>query len=38
MAVARRIKPDQLRWAILGIGVILTVVYFFKAYGPAGHG
>jgi uncharacterized membrane protein YfcA len=35
MAVARRIKPDQLRLAILGIGVILTVVYFFKAYGPA---
>jgi uncharacterized membrane protein YfcA len=33
MAVARRIKPDQLRLAILGIGVILTTVYFVKAYG-----
>lgn len=38
MAAARRIKPDQLRLAILGIGVILTTVYFVKAYGPAAHG
>ena len=33
MAVARRIKPDQLRAVILIIGVALTGVYFWKAYG-----
>jgi hypothetical protein len=33
MAIARRTKPDQLRLAILAIGVILTGVYFVKAYG-----
>jgi uncharacterized membrane protein YfcA len=33
MAVARRIKPDQLRAVILVIGVGLTGVYFWKAYG-----
>jgi uncharacterized membrane protein YfcA len=35
MAVARRIKPDQLRLAILAIGIALTCVYFVKAYGHA---
>lgn len=33
MAVARRIKPDQLRAVILVIGVGLTIIYFVKAYG-----
>lgn len=32
MALARRVKPDQLRIGILAIGITLTVVYFVKAY------
>jgi uncharacterized membrane protein YfcA len=32
MAYARKVKPDQLRMAILAIGVALTGVYFYKAY------
>jgi uncharacterized membrane protein YfcA len=35
MALARRIKPTQLRLIILAVAVILTTVYFAKAYGPA---
>jgi uncharacterized membrane protein YfcA len=34
MALARRIKPDQLRLIILAVAVVLTGVYFAKAYGP----
>jgi uncharacterized membrane protein YfcA len=32
MAYARKVKPDQLRLAILAIGITLTGVYFAKAY------
>jgi uncharacterized membrane protein YfcA len=35
MALARRIKADQLRLVILGIGVALTAYYFYNAYGRA---
>ena len=31
--LARRIKADQLRLVILGIGVALTAYYFYNAYG-----
>jgi uncharacterized membrane protein YfcA len=34
MAGARRIKADQLRFIILGIGIALSAYYFYKAYGP----
>lgn len=32
MLGARRVKPDQLRLIIIGIGICLTAFYFFKAY------
>lgn len=32
MGFARRIKPDQLRVIILGVGTLLTVIYFVKSY------
>ncbi len=32
MAYARKVRPEQLRLAILTIGVALTSVYFYKAY------
>lgn len=32
MRLARRVKPDNLRYIILGIGTLLTVTYFYKAY------
>jgi len=35
MALARRIKADQLRLVILGIGVALTAYYFYNAYWKA---
>jgi uncharacterized membrane protein YfcA len=32
MAYARKVKPDQLRLAILAVGITLTGVYFAKVY------
>jgi uncharacterized protein len=32
MSIARKVKPDQLRMVILGIGIALTGVYFAKNY------
>lgn len=34
MVGARRIRPDQLRLIIIGIGICLTAFYFYKAYKP----
>jgi uncharacterized membrane protein YfcA len=33
MVAARRVKADQLRLLILGIGIALSAYYFWKAYG-----
>jgi uncharacterized membrane protein YfcA len=33
MFAARKIKADQLRLVILGIGVVLSAYYFYNAYG-----
>lgn len=33
MVAARKVKADQLRLLILGIGIVLSAYYFWKAYG-----
>jgi hypothetical protein len=37
MKFARRLKQDKLRAIILSIGILLTLIYFYKGYFAAGH-